>query len=89
MDFDPDKKSPEELREFFKVSKEKNVVDDMHQKMFESLHERLLVRQLGFYAFLNKEFNIMNFKSARCSMHCFDSTDRPLKEVNSCLGICR
>lgn len=31
----------------------------------------------------------MNFKSARCSMHCFDSTDREVKEVNDCLKLCR
>lgn len=31
----------------------------------------------------------MNFKSARCSMHCFDSTDRGLREVNDCLKLCR
>ena len=31
----------------------------------------------------------MNYKSARCSMHCFDSTEKSLKEVNSCLTICR
>lgn len=47
------------------------------------------MRQVGFYAFLNKQFNIMNFKSARCSMHCFDSADKPLKEVNACLQVCR
>lgn len=46
-------------------------------------------RQIKFYAFLNKEFNVMNFKSARCSMHCFDSTDRGINDVNDCLKLCR
>ena len=46
-------------------------------------------RQIKFYAFLNKEFNIMNYKSARCSMHCFDSTEKSMKQVNECLSICR
>lgn len=78
MDFDPDDKSPEELRKFFKVSGEKNQLDDMNEKVFDHLHERLRSRQVQFYAHLNKEFNIMNFKSANCSMHCFDSTDRSL-----------
>ena len=73
MDFDPDNKTSEELREFFKVSKDKNVVDDMHEKVLASLHKRIKYRQIGFYAFLNKEFNVMNYKSANCSMHCFDS----------------
>lgn len=31
----------------------------------------------------------MNYKSARCSMHCFDDTSRKLAEVNSCLQVCR
>lgn len=57
----------------------------MHDQVFDYLYERMKQRQVGFYAFLNKEFNIMNFKSARCSMHCFDSTNKNLKEVNSCL----
>ena len=58
-------------------------------KMFSSLYERLKLRQITHYAFLNKEFNTMNYKSARCSMHCFDSAERPLKEVNNCLSVCR
>jgi hypothetical protein len=45
----------------------------MNEQVFEYLYERLKDRQIRFYAFLNKEFNIMNYKSARCSMHCFDS----------------
>ena len=89
MDFDPDTKSQEELREFFKISKEKNPIEDMNEKIFDYLYERMKERQIKFYAFLNKEFNIMNYKSARCSMHCFDLTDKNLKEVNQCLTVCR
>jgi len=65
------------------------MLEDMNEKVLHSLHTRLKYRQVGLYAFLNKEFNIMNYKSARCSMHCFDSTDKPLAQVNNCLGICR
>ena len=89
MDFDPDTKTSEQLREFFKVSKDKNALDDMNEKVLDNLHKRLRTNQIGFYAFLNKEFNIMNFKSSKCSMHCFDSTSRPLREVNNCLSVCR
>lgn len=89
MDFDPDQKSQEELREFFKVSKDKNAVDYMNEQVFEYLYDRMRERQIRFYAFLNKEFNVMNFKSARCSMHCFDSTDRNMLDVKECLSICR
>jgi len=89
MDFDPDEKSMEELREFFKVSKDKNAIEHMNEQVFEYLYERMRERQIKFYAFLNKEFNIMNFKSARCSMHCFDSIENSLKTVNECLKLCR
>ena len=89
MDFDPDEKSQEELREFFKISSEKGAVDHMNEQVFEYMYDRMRERQIKFYAFLNKEFNTMNFKSARCSMHCFNSTSKSLKEVNECLTVCR
>ena len=89
MNFNPDEKSEEELRQFFRVEKEKNPVDDMNAKIFEHLHLRLRDRQVSFFAFLNKEFNIMNFISARCSMHCFDDPSKELAEVNNCLQVCR
>ena len=50
---------------------------------------RLKTRSNVFYAFLNKQFNIMNYKSARCSMHCFESTALPLGSVGQCLQTCR
>ena len=79
MDFNPDDKSEQQIREFFRLeNNEKKAVDDMQEKIIEKLHERLAIRQMGFYAFLNKQFNIMNFKAARCSMHCFDSTEKNL-----------
>ena len=31
----------------------------------------------------------MNYKSARCSMHCFDSTSVAMAQVNHCLKVCR
>lgn len=91
MDFDPETKSQEELRDFFKLSKDnsKNAVDHMNEQVFDYLYERMKDRQIRFYAFLNKEFNIMNYKSARCSMHCFDSEERPIAQVNDCLKLCR
>lgn len=89
MDFDPEKKSYEELKEFFKISGDTSAVNDMTQKMLESTTGRLKTRSNEFLAFLNKQFNIMNFKSARCSMHCFDSTAQPLANVGLCLQTCR
>ena len=89
MDFDPETKSHDELRDFFKISKTKSAVQDMNNKMFESTHVRMKVRSNEFYAFLNKQFNIMNFKASRCSMHCFDSEAKSLTQVGSCLQTCR
>ena len=90
MNFDPEEKSEAEMRAFFRMSEDgKNALDDMSAKMFESLHQRLRFRQVKFYAFLNKEFNQMNYKSARCSMHCFDDETRDLRDVKTCLSVCR
>ena len=61
----------------------------MNQQIFETLKKRISSRQLIFYAFLNKQFNIMNFKSARCSMHCFDDDSKALDETKECLKVCR
>lgn len=57
--------------------------------MVESLTSRLKERQLSFFAFLNKEFNTLNYKSTNCSMHCFDNVNVPMKSVNECLSVCR
>jgi len=72
----------DKMRDLFNVSKDKGQVDNMNDMVFDMLYKRMQERQLHFYAFLNKEFNIINFKSARCSMHCFDRDDKPLNEVN-------
>jgi hypothetical protein len=89
MDFNPDEKTEQEMRDFFRVNKDKHAVDDMSEQMFVHLHQRLKLRQLTWFAFLNKEFNTLNFKSAKCSMHCFDDASVPLNEVNKCLQVCR
>jgi hypothetical protein len=70
------------MRDFFKISQDKHVVDDMNDRAFQSLFGRMRERQIRFYAFLNKEFNVMNYKSAKCSMLCFDNEEKNLKEVN-------
>jgi hypothetical protein len=90
MDFDPNTKTEKELREFFRLNEQgKNALEDMQEKMFDNMHSRLKFRQIQFYAFLNKEFNVMNYKSANCSMHCFDDINKTLPEVNACLQVCR
>ena len=57
----------------------------MHDNVVQSIVFRLKERQLKFFAFLNKEFNILNFKSARCSMHCFDDVNLSIGYVNRCI----
>ena len=57
--------------------------------MLNMLYNRIKKRQVNFYAFLTKEFNIINYKSARCSMHCFQDPSRPITSVNKCLRVCR
>jgi hypothetical protein len=44
MDFNPDEKSYEEMRDFFKVPTDKNVLEDMNTRMFESMQTRLKER---------------------------------------------
>jgi hypothetical protein len=56
--------------------------------MMGKTDERIQKRQLTFYAFLNKEFNIMNYKANRCSLHCFDNLKTSILSVNQCLGVC-
>ena len=90
LDFDPAKATPEQLQEKFKVATgDKEQLEVMNQKMIESLTERLKERQLKFFTFLNKEFNILNYKSTNCQMHCFDDTNVPVNDVNECLSVCR
>ena len=73
IDFLDDKMGTHEgIKDHFRIPSEKTVVEDMTQRSFESLKLRLKDRQINFYAFLNKEFNVMNYKSAKCSMHCYE-----------------
>ena len=44
MNFNPDGKSHEELRKHFKVPEDKGMVDDMNEKMFEHMQNRLKTR---------------------------------------------
>ena len=41
----------------------------MNEQVFEYLYGRLKDRQIRFYAFLNKEFNIMNCFTLEASYH--------------------
>jgi len=84
-----DNKSIEEINEEFHISTEKPEIENMNENMVTFLRERLEERQIKFYAFLNKEFNQLNYKSAHCSSHCFDNLGKSIPEVNDCLKICK
>lgn len=56
----------EEMKKQFHVSEDKNQVDYMNTEVFKMMYKGLKERQLKFNVFLNKEFNILNYKSARC-----------------------
>jgi hypothetical protein len=60
-----DPKSFNELKEQYHVS-EGNQIDHMNNEAFQMMSKALKEKQIRFYAFLNKEFNILNYKSARC-----------------------
>ena len=75
----------EDMKKAFDISEDKNQVDDMNQKMFAFMYARLKEKQIEFYAFLNKEFNILNFKSSKCALHCFDDVNQSTRKVKECI----
>lgn len=85
----PEHKSFSELKQQFHVSEDKNQIDHLNNEVFQMMFRGLKDRQIAFYAFLNKEFNVLNYKSARCSFYCFDDTSLSVFEANKCVGLCR
>lgn len=59
----------------------------------DTLNESLEVvkkNEYRFYAFLNKEFNVLNKKLIRCSMVCYNNhTLFSVKDAKSCTDVCR
>ena len=88
-DFDETGKTLAEISKVFNVSEDKDQLNYMHDNVMQSIVFRLKDRQVKFFAFLNKEFNILNYKSARCSMHCFDDVGLSIGYVNRCIQACK
>ena len=65
MDVD-ESDSYEKLKEVFKVKEDEQHLDNLNNEVFKFMFVRLKDRQIKFYAFLNKEFNVLNFKAAKC-----------------------
>lgn len=61
----------------------------MENEAFNMMFHALKERQLKFYAFLNKEFNILNYKSARCALHCYDDISTSVFDAAQCVQVCR
>ena len=78
----------EQLKSQFKVA-EGNQVRSMENESFNLMHKALKQRQIRFYAFLNKEFNQLNYKSARWSFHWYDDINTSTIEAMKCVQICR
>jgi len=53
-----------------KTSQYKEIVD---RKMYEENFEKVKKNEVRFFAFLNKEFNILNKKSVKCCSICYSN----------------
>jgi len=77
-----------ELKKEFRVA-DTNQVNDMNSKMFEMMAKGLKNRQVKFFAFLNKEFNTLNYKAAKCGYYCYDNDQQSVMEANMWANVCR
>ncbi|CAI2376199.1 unnamed protein product [Moneuplotes crassus] len=78
-----------DMKKQYNVSEKQNQVDYLNQQVFQAMFNALKDRQIKFYAFLNKEFNILNYKSARCSYYCFEDMSSSVMEASQCVHLCR
>lgn len=83
-----DKKSFSELKQQYRVA-EGNQVEHMNNQAYYLMYKGLKTRQIKFYGFLNKEFNIINYKSARCALHWFDDINQSVFDANAWVQIWR
>jgi hypothetical protein len=66
--------SIDELYEKFKIKKGENDFDrikDIDMKNFEFIYKDVKQAEVKLYAFLNKEFNILNKKYLQCCFNCY------------------
>ena len=57
-----------DIKEYFESQGDQDDGNLQHinDKVFDYLYDRVKDRQISFYAFLNKEFNILNYKATVC-----------------------
>ena len=88
-DLGSDQQSFGEMKKQFNVADKGNQVDYMNNEVFQMMFRGLKERQIKFYAFLNKEFNVLNYKSAKCSYYWFEDESRSVEEAHKCVALCR
>lgn len=63
----------------FNVMKDAQNIDSEIERIdkdnFLALKQKVEDKEVHFYAFLNKEFNILNRKFLNCSMKCYDNPE--------------
>jgi len=75
VNIDVDNSSIDELYEKFQIVRGKSPHDnikDLDMNLFKKMHQEVKQSEIKFYAFLNKEFNILNKKSLICAYNCYD-----------------
>ena len=88
-EFGSDQQSFSDMKKTYRVSETSNQVDYMNNEVFQMMFRGLKERQIKFYAFLNKEFNVLNYKSAKWSYFCFEDQNRSVEEAHKCVELWR
>ena len=71
---DVDNASLEELYQRFKITRGKSDADtikDVDMRLFQNMNQEVKKAEIKLYAFLNKEFNILNKKYINCCFTCY------------------
>lgn len=61
-----------------------DMIEDTDKKNFEKIKQNIKNREIKYFAFLNKEYNILNKKLVNCCVFCYD---RPNVSTLLTLGI--
>jgi hypothetical protein len=75
VNLEVDNLSVEELYEKFQIKKgatDEERVKELDMKIFHNIAQEVKQAEIKFYAFLNKEFNILNKKYLQCCLKCYD-----------------
>ena len=76
VNLEVDNTSIDDLYKKFRIQKGQSTNDAIQKidmNLFKAMNEEVKQSEIKFYAFLNKEFNILNRKYIKCSYDCYDS----------------